>query len=244
MTQSLPDYSEYWPSPLRVKVCGITKADQGVAIAALGAHALGFICVPQSPRFVTPEHIRQITKKLPAQAINGSPLARIGVFAMSDLSSDQEDAWQSAIACIQKTVEMGNLTSVQLHGNESLQFCQQVRTTLPNVELIKAFRIQSKSTLVQAKTYLQIVDGLLLDAYTPQALGGTGETWDWSIVKDFTPPCPWFLAGGLTPENVAQALSQTNPGGIDLSSGVELAPGNKDLTKVKSLFERLASPRF
>jgi phosphoribosylanthranilate isomerase len=78
-----------------------------------------------------------------------------------------------------------------------------------------------------------------LDAYTPQALGGTGQTWDWSLGADFRPACPWFLAGGLNPENVGQVLAQVGPPGIDVSSGVEKAPGDKDLAQVQQLFQAL-----
>jgi phosphoribosylanthranilate isomerase len=221
--------SEYWPLSLRVKICGITKIDQGCEIAALGAHALGFICVPQSPRFVTPEQIRQITKQLPAQTLDRVPLARIGIFA------------NTTVAHIQAVVETGQLTSIQLHGSESVAFCQQVRMVLPQIELIKAFRLKTIETLIQIAPYQETVDSLLLDAYTPKALGGTGETWDWSIVSNFSPQRPWFLAGGLTPDNVVQALSQTHPSGIDLSSGVEQAPGDKDLQQVKRLFQMLSA---
>lgn len=214
---------------LRVKICGITKAEQGVAIAKLGVHALGFICVPQSPRFITAAQIGEITYQLPETSTDGQPLARIGVFA------------DATIADIKETVERGQLTGVQLHGTESLAFCHQLRAALPQVELIKAFRIRTASTLKQTEPYQQIIDSLLLDAYTPQALGGTGATWDWSLVSDFSPQCPWFLAGGLAPDNAVQALSQTRPSGIDLSSSLETAPGDKDLQRVKRLFQQLSA---
>ncbi len=217
-----------WPPSLRIKICGITQVDQGCAIAALGAHALGFICVPQSPRFIKAEQIYEITQQLPQISLDGFPLARIGVFA------------NATAAQIQKTIGVGQLTGVQLHGNESLAFCQQLRKAIPQVELIKAFRIKDVTTLTQVLPYQDTIDSLLLDAYTPQALGGTGETWDWSLVSDFAPQCPWFLAGGLTPDNVTQALRQTDPSGIDLSSGLETAPGDKDLMKVKRLFQQLS----
>lgn len=212
---------------MRVKICGITQPEQGVAIAPLGADALGFICVSQSPRYVTPQQIQAITQVLPTQTLKGEPLSRIGVFANGDLD------------LIQQTVEIGQLTGVQLHGDESPEFCQQVKAKLPEVELIKAFRVRSAETLAQITPYESIANTLLLDAYTPQALGGTGHTWDWTLLKTFAPKLPWFLAGGLTPDNVNQAVTTLTPPGIDLSSGVELAPGNKDLKKVKQLFQQL-----
>ncbi|WP_299491815.1 phosphoribosylanthranilate isomerase [Acaryochloris sp. IP29b_bin.137] len=212
---------------MRVKICGITQPEQGVAIATLGADALGFICVSQSPRYVTSQQIQATTQALPTQTLRGKPLSRIGVFANADLD------------LIQQTVEIGQLTGIQLHGDESPEFCQQVKTNLPEIELIKAFRVRSAETLAQIIPYESIADALLLDAYTPQALGGTGHTWDWTLLKTFSPQLPWFLAGGLTPDNVNQAVMTLTPPGIDLSSGVEQAPGNKDLQKVEQLFQQL-----
>ena len=206
---------------MRIKICGITQPDQGCAIAALGATALGFICVPASPRYVSPEKIKAVVEQLPEN------IDRIGVFA----NSTWEEICQTVAAC--------GLTGVQLHGDESPEFCHQVRQALPNVEVIKALRVRSSEALAQANVYTSWVDTLLLDAYDPQQLGGTGKTLDWGNLQQFKPGCPWLLAGGLTPENVLEALNQVHPNGIDLSSGVERAPGDKDLTKVAQLFEQL-----
>ena len=214
---------------IRVKICGITQAEQGSVIAQLGASALGFICVPSSPRCITPKQIREITSPLPSLTPQGSPLARIGVFA--DASFD----------CICQTVEIAKLTGIQLHGNESPEFCQTLNRTLPHIEIIKALRIQSADTLGQIQVYQNTIQTLLLDAYSAKALGGTGATWDWSLLQHFQPDCSWFLAGGLTPDNVSQAWEQIHPPGIDLSSGVERAPGDKDLEKVRHLFQRLSN---
>lgn len=215
------------PQRLRVKICGLTKVDQAKAIAALGVDALGFICVPESPRYIAPEAIGEIVAELPAIALNGGVLAKIGVFANASLEQ------------IVSTVDRGNLTGVQLHGQESPEFCQALRAALPNTELIKAFRVKDVDTLMETKAYTQHVDAFLLDAFNAQALGGTGETWDWSLVAGFKPNCPWFLAGGLTPINVNAALQQVNPTGIDVSSGVERAPGDKDLELVQALCDAL-----
>jgi phosphoribosylanthranilate isomerase len=207
---------------LRVKICGITKLEQGLAIAQLGASALGFICVPASPRCVSPEQIKVISQQLP------DSVATIGVFADADLET------------IQQTAAIAGLSGIQLHGSESLEFCRRLRQNLPSVELIKAIRVQTPAKLAAADDYAQVVDTLLLDAYDSRQLGGTGKTIDWSSLQAFRPSCPWLLAGGLTPENILLALSQLQPDGIDLSSGVERSPGHKDLKLVQVLFERLA----
>jgi phosphoribosylanthranilate isomerase len=214
---------------LRVKICGITKADQAGAITHLGADALGFICVPESPRYIAPQQIGEIVATLPEKAVSGGMLAKIGVFA------------NASLAQIITTVEQGALTGVQLHGQESPEFCRTLRLSLPQVELIKAFRVKAAETLSTTETYTEIVDTFLLDAFNPHTLGGTGETWDWALVKDFAPQKPWFLAGGLNAGNAIAAFTQVSPSGIDLSSGVETSPGQKDLTLVKQLFDSLSS---
>lgn len=206
---------------LRVKICGITQPEQGQAIAALGAHALGFICVHKSPRYIDAQQIQQVTQILPPK------VAKIGVFMDADLD------W------LVRVVEVGGLTGVQLHGVESAALCQQIRDRLPHIEIIKAFRIRSAWELKMAAEYSPVVDWLLLDAYHPDMGGGTGKTLDWQTLQEFHPAKPWFLAGGLRPENIQTALGFVRPNGVDLSSGVELAPGNKDLAAVRQLFEHL-----
>jgi phosphoribosylanthranilate isomerase len=207
---------------MRVKICGITTPLQGEAIANLGATDLGFICVPTSPRYVTPDRIRTVVQHL------SRSIPCIGVFANTTIDE------------ICQVFRAGNLTAVQLHGHESPEFCQQLRASLPTwVEIIKAIRVKNAAALAQAEIYAEFVDTLLLDAYHPGQLGGTGQPLDWAALQQFSPQCPWFLAGGLTPENILDALKQVNPTGIDLSSGVERSPGDKDLTKVARLFEQL-----
>ncbi|WP_392533831.1 phosphoribosylanthranilate isomerase [Nostoc sp. C117] len=208
---------------MRVKICGITQPQQSVAIASLGATALGFICVPTSPRYVTTSQIRAAVTPLPEN------IDKIGVFANTTINE------------IKQTVVDSGLTGVQLHGDESPDFCYQLREFLPNVEIIKALRIRSFEHLETSNDYTKYVDTLLLDAYHPQQLGGTGKTLDWKILEQFNPSCPWFLAGGLTADNIVEALSQVNPNGIDLSSGVERAPGDKDLDLVALLFQQLGT---
>lgn len=204
---------------LQVKICGITKTDQAIAIENAGATAIGFICVPGTPRYIAPEQIRLITQQLNVE--------RVGVFLDADIDT------------IRETVEISNLNVVQLHGKESPEFCQALRSL--NVKLIKALRIRSQQDLAQAQNYHAHVDVLLLDAYHPQQAGGTGLTIDWTMLKEFNPTCEWWLAGGLNPENILEALSLVTPHGIDLSSGLENAPGDKNLERVHQLFTCLKS---
>ena len=214
---------------LRVKICGITQPEQGRAIAQLGATALGFICAPTSPRYVTVQQIAAIVSNLPIDFETGTCCDRIGVFVNADLE----------LIC--QTVELGHLNGVQLHGDETPELCDRLRQALPGIELIKALRIQSTTALEATYRYYKSVDTLLLDAYHPTLAGGTGKTLDWSTLQQFRPSIPWFLAGGLTPGNILEALACLNPNGIDLSSGVEISPGNKNLTQVAQLFNALHS---
>ena len=189
---------------IKIKICGITDADQAVAIAQMRSWALGFICVPSSPRYVTPEQIRDIVAGLP----EGCTVERVGVFVNED------------VATIQHTVAIAGLTAVQLHGDEPPGFCAELRHCMPDgMTIIKALRVRDAAAIALAATYTDTVDALLLDAYHPTLLGGTGQTLDWSLLQEFKPPIPWILAGGLNPDNVLEALGTITPDGIDLSSG-------------------------
>jgi phosphoribosylanthranilate isomerase len=211
---------------MRVKICGITNPTQAKAIADLGADTLGFICVNSSRRYVNNSQIKEMVEILAPK------IKKIGVF----VNVTQEE--------IKKLVEDTGLTGVQLHGEETPQFCRDLRQLLPSVEIIKAIRVQNQESLWSTENYVNDVDTLLLDAYDPQRHGGTGKTLNWDLLKEFYPPLPWLLAGGLTPNNIALALKQVRPNGIDLSSGVERSPGDKDLTKVGQLFSILNKSSF
>lgn len=210
---------------LTVKICGITVVEQGRAIAKLGATALGYICVQKSPRYIAPDAISPIIAAVP-------DVDHFGVFANAPLSD---------IILATKTA---GFNVIQLHGDETPATCQLLRdalehSNLPQIKLVKAFRVRTADDLDMALTYEPYVDMLLLDAYHPDQLGGTGETLDWPTLKSFNPRLPWLLAGGLNPDNITEALAQLSPNGIDLSSGVERSPGEKDLEKVRRLFEQI-----
>jgi phosphoribosylanthranilate isomerase len=211
---------------MRVKICGISSLDQAIAIAELGATDLGFICVSRSPRYIAVNPLKTITYGLEQRGIE---VGTVGVFV------------DAPIDAIISTVHQTRLQTIQLHGQESFETCQQLRHLLPDTEFIKAIRVRGPEDLDQAYSYATAVHGLLLDAYHPHLHGGTGQTLNWTTLLNFRPGCPWLLAGGLNPNNIQTALAQTAPDGIDLSSGVEQSPGIKDLTLVKALFEQLVS---
>ncbi|MEB3160187.1 MAG: phosphoribosylanthranilate isomerase [Synechocystis sp.] len=208
---------------MQVKICGLKSPPQAQAIAALGFRTFGFICVESSPRYVTPDQIQQVLNAL----VTVNDVAAIGVFANLNLSQ--------LATVLNKTP----LTGIQLHGDETPKFCQQVKHHFPDHQLIKALRLRQIEDLKLAECYFDRVDVLLLDAYHPQQLGGTGKTLPWQHLHAFRPPIPWWLAGGLTPQNLPQALETLRPDGIDLSSGIELAPADKDIEKVQQLRTQL-----
>ncbi|HEY4952163.1 MAG TPA: phosphoribosylanthranilate isomerase [Verrucomicrobiae bacterium] len=197
----------------RVKICGITNlADAQVAVAA-GADALGFNFYEKSPRYVSLKTAAAISKQLPPFVI------RVGVFVNAP-----EDF-------VLRTIAEGGLTMLQFHGDEPPEFCTQF-----GLMSMKAFRIRDESSLAELPKYA--TDAYLLDAYSSEARGGTGEKFNWNLAieaQKFGKPI--FLAGGLTPKNIADAVRQVKPFGVDVSSGVESAPGKKDHAKLKAFIE-------
>jgi phosphoribosylanthranilate isomerase len=199
---------------VRVKICGITcKEDARMAVEA-GADALGFVFCETSPRCVTPQKAAAIILELPPF------IQSVGLFV-------DEEAEQ-----VNWTADFCGLDLVQLHGDEDPEYCLGV-----NRRVIKAFRIKDAASLNGIRCYP--VAGYLLDAWSPQSHGGTGQTFDWELAKSAGIAKKLILAGGLTPDNVAQAVRMVAPYGVDVSSGVESAPGRKDPVQVKE-FIRLA----
>jgi phosphoribosylanthranilate isomerase len=199
---------------VQVKICGITSIDDATAAVDAGADALGFVFYPPSPRCVTPEQAERIIRGLPPF------VTAVGLFV--DLPLDTVN--DIAARC--------GLDRIQLHGREPPDFCDQVKQPV-----IKAFRIKNAESLTHLPRYR--VSAYLLDAYVEGALpGGTGASFAWELAAQAKPYGPVILAGGLTPENVAAAVAQLSPYGVDVSSGVERAPGVKDHQKVRTFIAR------
>jgi phosphoribosylanthranilate isomerase len=205
----------------RIKICGLTEPDQAIAIAQMGVHALGFIGVPHSPRYVMPSQLTALVKNLPPFTDR--------VVVLADPTDEEIEAY-----CLR-----GRVSTIQLHGAESPERCKQVQMHFPWLQLIKAFRIRSIDDLAQTEAYAAVIDSYLLDAYHPDQLGGTGQTLNWEELVAYQPSRPWILAGGLTPDNVHLALSRLTPHALDLSSGVEDSPGQKNLKSVRKLLNAI-----
>ena len=195
---------------VRVKICGITNLADAQAAAEAGADALGFVFYEKSPRFVSMKTAAEISRALPPF------IMRVGVFV-----NPPKELVSKAIA------ECG-LSLLQFHGDEPPEFCMQF-----GLMSMKAFRIRDAGSLKELPKYK--TDAWLLDAYSSDTLGGTGEVFNWDLaVEAQKTGRPIFLAGGLTPENVADAVRKVRPFGVDVSSGVESSPGKKDHNKVRA----------
>ena len=193
-----------------VKICGITNLEDGLAAAEAGADAVGFVFHPASPRFITTEVAARILTQLPPS------LVKVGLFV------------DAPAELVVRAIGECGFNLLQFHGEESPEYCLQF-----GVMTMKAFRIRDEASLAILDNYP--TDAWLLDAYSPEAPGGTGKAFNWELaVQAVRRGKPVFLAGGLTPENVAEAVRQVRPYAVDVSSGVESAPGKKDPGKVRA----------
>jgi phosphoribosylanthranilate isomerase len=192
----------------RVKICGITNLEDALFAAEAGADALGFVFYAKSPRCIVPDRAREIILRLPPF------VAKVGVFVNEEL-----DQVEKIMACC-------HLDYAQLHGDETPE---QVAALAPRA--IKAVRVRSMADVERLRDYRAAA--YLLDAYHPTKPGGTGETWDWELATAAKQYGPIILAGGLTPDNVVGAIKRVHPYAVDVSSGVEAAPGIKDHQKVR-----------
>ncbi|MHC4617898.1 MAG: phosphoribosylanthranilate isomerase [Planctomycetota bacterium] len=199
---------------VKVKICGITNYEDAQAAIDMGADLLGFNFYPKSPRYIAPDKVRKIINRLPGF------IDIAGVFVNAPFKR------------IQEAMSTCQLNWVQLHGDESPEFCESFRSL--NVKTMKALRVKDQSDIEKAEDYF--TDAILLDAFDPEKYGGTGLTFDWNIVGHIGKRV--FLAGGINPDNAPKAI-ELGVYGIDICSGVEARPGKKDHKKMKRLFENI-----
>lgn len=204
--------------PLRVKICGVTRPADVAACAAAGADAVGVNFHPGSPRYVDPKASRPLLRAIPPL------MAGVGVFVGGPFRQVAAVAYQLG------------LRAVQYHGNPP----PADEDPFP-FSLVPAFRVRDRQTLADIQAYLdacrladRLPGAILVDAYVEGQHGGTGRTAPWDLLADFRPGVPVILAGGLTPDNVADAIRAVRPAGVDVASGVEVAPGQKDPDKVRA----------
>jgi phosphoribosylanthranilate isomerase len=205
---------------VRIKICGITDEEDGRQAGLLGADAIGLNFYPRSPRYVSEEKAARIIQRLP-------PLVEpVGLFVNEPL-----------VEIVEQVRRMGVIRTIQWHGDN-----HELPPTL--YHFIPAFQVHDAGGLAAVKRYLQncraagrLPAALLIDGHVPGEYGGTGRTAPWKLLADFHPEVPVILAGGLTPDNVAEAIRLVGPYGVDVASGVESNPGKKDLEKVRRFID-------
>ncbi|SME93706.1 phosphoribosylanthranilate isomerase [Pseudobacteriovorax antillogorgiicola] len=202
---------------MRIKICGLTKEEDALLAADLGAWALGFIFYPKSPRYVAPEAAASIIEAVRRRSQN--PPDCIGVFVNENVDD------------IRKIQKLTGIDRVQLHGDEAPELCTQFSGS------IKAVRLFSETDLESVAAFDGIIDYLLIDAAVKGQYGGTGQLANWELAKKAkSSSAPLILSGGLDPETVKAAWDAVQPWALDLSSGVEQEPGIKDHEKLRRLF--------
>lgn len=210
----------------QIKICGVTTADDARLIAAAGADAIGFNFYPGSKRHVTIEQAREMAAVLPTHMV------RVGVFV------------NAPVAQIERTVEAVGLDAIQIHGDEPSELLLELARTV-SAPMIRAFRLGPEGTspighyLHRCAELACPLRMILVDGYRPGSYGGTGTTFDWRQLADFSREgiTPLILAGGLTPENVGQAIATARPAAVDVAGGVESSPGCKDERLVRAFVD-------
>ncbi|MBI5753454.1 MAG: phosphoribosylanthranilate isomerase [Hydrogenophilales bacterium] len=198
---------------IRVKICGITRVEDGLACAQLGADAIGLVFYAPSPRHVCVEQARAIMAALPPF------ITTVGLFVDADAPE------------VSAVLEQLPLDLLQFHGNENPDYCQGF-----NRPYLKAVRVKPGVDLVQYAARYAQAKGLLLDAHVEGIAGGTGQAFDWNLIPAHL-PMPVVLSGGLDPANVTQAIKRVQPAAVDVSSGVEAAKGIKDAAKIAAFMQ-------
>lgn len=206
---------------VRVKICGVTNAAAIDSAVSAGAHYLGFNFYPPSPRYLTPERASALMRDVPA-----------GVTKVALVVDAQDDELEALLEAVPADV-------LQLHGHESPERVAEVRASF-GLPVIKVVGIADADDLAELDRYLAVSDQILVDTKPPKNArlpGGNGLAFDWRLLQGRRWPCPWLLAGGLTPENVGAAIRLTGARQVDVSSGVESAPGVKDAQRMAAFIQ-------
>ncbi len=204
-----------------IKICGLTKTSQARSIAEFKINAIGVIGVKNSPRFVPEEECIKIFNEVEKVS---SSIEKVLVIANETLEE---------VKCINNRSTPPS--AIQLHGDESVDYCRELKKKFPAIKLWKAFRLKSINDLEKISPYEKNVDAILIDAWDDKSLGGTGNRVPIELLINKTFKAPWILAGGISAEIIPEIFSKLRPDGIDASSRLEISPGIKDIRKVASL---------
>lgn len=199
--------------PIKIKICGITNLEDAQASVEAGADALGFVFYADSPRCIEPSVAQRIIAQLPPFVLS------VGVFVNHDRDT------------IRNIFDQCGLAYAQLHGDETPAFCESLGRPV-----LRALRLRERGSLLALAEYKGRigVKGFVVDAFSSEAYGGTGQTVDWSLAQEVARATPILLAGGLTAHNVQEGIERVHPYGVDVSSGVEEIPGKKDHEKIRA----------
>jgi len=208
-----------------IKICGLTKTSQARSIAELKINAIGVIGVKNSPRFVPEEECMKIFNEVEKVS---SCIEKVLVIANAKLEE---------VKCINNRSTPPSV--IQLHGNESVDYCRELKNEFPRIKIWKAFRLKAINDLENISQYEKNIDAILIDAWDEKSLGGTGNRVPIELLINRNFKIPWILAGGISAEIIPEIFSKIKPDGIDASSRLELSPGIKDLKKVKSLIRKI-----
>ena len=204
---------------IRSKICGITNLEDALLCCQLGADALGFVFFPDSPRYIAPEQAQKIIRQLPAF------VSAVGLF----VNADQQT--------VEATLQQVSLDILQFHGDEAPEFCGVFARPY-----IKAIRVQTGQDILNAQAQYPQARALLFDAHSAHAYGGTGQTFDWTLLPEAL-TMPWILSGGLNADNISEAITRTKTQAVDISSGVERQKGVKCPEKLLRFFKGIHDAR-
>ena len=208
-----------------IKICGLTKTSQARSIAELKINAIGVIGVKNSPRFVPEEECMKIFNEVEKVS---SSIEKVLVIANARLEE---------VKCINNRSTPPSV--IQLHGNESVDYCRELKNEFPRIKIWKAFRLKAINDLENISQYEKNIDAILIDAWDDKSLGGTGNRVPIELLLNKTFKAPWILAGGISAEIIPEIFSKLRPDGIDASSRLEISPGIKDIKKVASLVREI-----
>jgi len=213
-----------------IKICGVTSIKQAIEIAKLGADAIGVISVEESPRFISSKKKNEIFKALKDAYPN---IQRVTVVKNSSIEKIKENF-----------IENPNEGTIQLHGDEDIEYCQFLKQKIPNICLWKAFRIKSKKDIEDIKPYENFIDAIILDSWNNETYGGSGKRIKSEYLKNLNFSKPWWLAGGISISWIDKIMKDIKPNGIDISSSVEISAGIKDIKKIKEIINELKNNIF
>ena len=208
-----------------IKICGLTSEEQALQVAKLGANAIGIISVEESPRYVSAEIKKKIFKTLEKFY---PKIERVSVVKNCPID-----------LIIKNFLGEPSETIIQLHGDEDIDYCKNLRKKIPTIGIWKAFRIRAENDLDDIKPFEDFVDSILLDSWNKETYGGSGKKIESINLKNLKFTKPWWLAGGISIEWIDEILNDIRPDGLDISSSIENYPGIKNLNRTKDLIYKI-----